>query len=463
MTDIVNRREVLTVAGTSLLAGLSVRAWAVPPRRHWELSAFSLDITPPLGHPLLAGMVEPAARVVDPLHVHGAVLTGASDPVVFVAVDWCEIRNDAYDAWREAIAAAAETKSECVLLASVHQHDAPLADLTAQRLLEEAGLKASICDLEFHAETLHRLSATIRGALSRRETVSHIGTGSAVVEKVASNRRFIDSQGNLRFDRGSATTHAEGQRAPEETIDPLMRTLSFWDGKRPLAALSSYATHPMSYYGGGGVSSDFVGLARRQRQQDLPQVAQVYFSGAAGNVTAGKYNDGSELNRPVLTGRMHTAMVEAWNKTERRPLDDFTLRRANLELPPRESPGFTHEDLAAKLTPETPPRDQSLAAMGLSWRRRVDAGQPLEVPCVDFGPAAFVLLPAEAYVEYQLFAQQSRIDDFVIVSGYGECAPGYIPTEQHWEEGDGNLNTWCWVAPGAEQRLKGAIREALGV
>ena len=62
-------------------------------------------------------------------------------------------------------------------------------------------------------------------------------------------------------------------------IDPYLRTLSFWDGDRPLAALSYYATHPMSYYGDGRVSADFCGLARRKRQGDDKEVFQVYFNG----------------------------------------------------------------------------------------------------------------------------------------------------------------------------------------
>ena len=63
------------------------------------------------------------------------------------------------------------------------------------------------------------------------------------------------------------------------------------------------------------------------------------------------------------------------------------------------------------------------------------------------GPARLLLLPGEAYVEYQLFAQKAKPDAFVMALGYGECAPGYVPTEKHWKENDGNLSDWCWVAP----------------
>jgi len=47
----------------------------------------------------------------------------------------------------------------------------------------------------------------------------------------------------------------------------------------------------MSHYGAGHVSSDFVGLARKQRQREEPACTHIYFTGCAGNIAAGKYND----------------------------------------------------------------------------------------------------------------------------------------------------------------------------
>jgi hypothetical protein len=71
------------------------------------------------------------------------------------------------------------------------------------------------------------------------------------------------------------------------------------------------------------------------------------------------------------------------------------------------------------------------------------------------------LLPGEAYVEYQLLAQKLRPDLFVMTLGYGECGPGYVPTEKAAKEKDANLRDWCWVAPGAEKALTAALRKGL--
>ena len=386
----------------------------------FRLATFTADVTPPLGHPLMGGGVEPAREILDPLAARGLVLLGAGDPLVFVSIDWCEIRNDAYEAWRQGLAEAAGTRPERVLLASIHQHDAPVADLTAERILREHEARGSVCDVEFHARVVAQTATAMRQALEQTRRCTHLGLGQARVERVASNRRFYTSDGTLSFGRTSATTNAEAQRAPEGAIDPWLRTLSFWDGDGPLAAMSSYAVHPMSYYGRGGVTSDFIGLARRRRQEDDPRVWQMYFSGCSGNVTAGKYNDGSELMRPELAARMYRAMVEAWKATERVELREVVVRRVPLLLEPRTSHGFSPDELRKQLQENDRPFRQCLAALGLSWQQRVDEGRAIDVVAVDWGAAIVLLLPAESYVEYQLYAQSLRPDAMVFTIGYGE-------------------------------------------
>ena len=102
-----------------------------------------------------------------------------------------------------------------------------------------------------------------------------------------------------------------------------------------------------------------------------------------------------------------------------------------------------------------------MAALGLSWSMRVNQREPIDVTAVNFGPAQFLLLPAEAFVEFQLAAQRRRPDQVVVVAGYGECGPGYIPTEAARAEGYVEEHGYCWVAAGAEAKLLKAIADAL--
>lgn len=430
-------------------------------RADWRLCTFRADVTPPIGHPCMGGGIAPAARIEDPLFVHGFILLGEVRPIVVAAVDWCEIRNDAYEAWRTALAEAVATDPQRVLVCSLHQHDAPIADLTAQRLLNQAKAQGAVCDLDFHEKTVRRVAQAARNAMKFPRRITHLGMGQARVEQVASNRRYLGPDGMPRFGRTSATRDPKVRSAEEGLIDPWLKTLSFWNGDEPVLALSVYATHPMSYYGRGGVTADFVGLARKRRQADTPKAFQMYASGCSGNVTAGKYNDGDPANRPVLAERIYQAMKAAWDNTKRTPLPSAEFRSGVLELPPRTSTGFSLAELNTRLEKDKRPFGQCLAALGLSWRARLKTRPTLDVPCLDWGKAVLVLLPGESYVEYQLLAQKMRPEDFVVVLGYGECAPGYIPTRQAEREGDSNLSDWSWVAEGAEDRMEKALKKTL--
>src|SRR6185295_18348471 len=92
-------------------------------RGSFRIATFSAEITPAAGHALCGGMVAPAARIADPLFGRGIVLWGGGEPIVFAALDWTELRNDAYDRLRGELAKAAGTTPQRVLLSCVHQHD----------------------------------------------------------------------------------------------------------------------------------------------------------------------------------------------------------------------------------------------------------------------------------------------------------------------------------------------------
>lgn len=455
----IHRRAALQQLGT-ISAALLTNKLSAAAESTFRLATFSADVTVPMGHGMMGGAWL-SKSVADPLEAHGLVILGGELPIVLVTIDWCELRNDAYARWQEVLAEVAGTKPQRVLLTTVHQHDAPVADLTAEHFLRERKLAGTVCDPLFHEKGVKQVAEALTASLAKAAPLTHIGIGQAKVEKLASNRRYRTTDGQLRFDRTSASRHAEAIAADEGLIDPWLKTLSFWNGETPLAAVSFYAVHPMSYYGSGEVSADFPGIARRKRQADLPGVAQLYCSGASGNVAAGKYNTGARENRAVLADRLSQAMAQAWKETKRQALTKLDFRTTPLVLEPRATPGFTTDDLTRQLVPETRPFQQCLAAMGLSWRERLAKSAPIQIPCIDFGSAQLVLLPGEAYVEFQLAAQKMRPDSFVCVAGYGDGATGYIPTEQHIKEGDSNLGDWCWVAAGSEERVLAALRKVL--
>lgn len=427
----------------------------------FRLACFQADVTVPIGHRLMGVLPVRAARVADSLEARGFVLLGADSPIVWVAVDWCEIRNDAYDRWREVLAAAAGTDPSRVIVTCLHQHDAPVADLGAQRLLDAVGLEKQLCDPEFHEAAVQRVANALRTCLPSARRVTHAGVGQGIVHDVASNRRVVLADGQVAFTRGSSSGGDRFLRdAPDGLIDPCLRTISFWDGEQPLLALHSYATHPMSYYGRGEVSADFVGLARRMRQQDDPQVFQIYASGCAGDVTAGKYNDGAPENRPTLARRLHAAMQDAWRNTRRWPLETVQLRSAEMSLPFRGGEQFTATALRKTLDDSNADeRSRILAAMALASRQRIERGKKISVSCLDCERALLVSLPGESFVGYQLMARRLRPDIPVVCFGYGECWTGYIPTRAAFD--DKFTDQWLWVDRGADAEMRATLVNVL--
>lgn len=434
----------------------------IKPLPKFELCSFSLDVTIPIGHRCMGILPQKSKSVTDPLLAHGFALFGAEKPIAIVAVDWCEIRNGSYDLWRDTIAKALGTTRERVLVSSLHQHDAPVVDHDAARLLDEVGLTNELFDAEFHADVLRRLSETIRVSATRRIPVTHFGYAETKVVDVASNRRMVEPNGKVHFSRGSSSgKEAIFKQAPAGLIDEKLRTLSFWNGDQCLLEYHAYATHPMSYYGRGEVTSDFVGLARQRRQRDRLDTLQIYASGCSGDVTAGKYNDGTPQAREELTQKIYEAMKSATAATHRIAAEHVAFHTAPLNIPYSSDQSLQKETLLRELQDSTLPTEKRiLAAMGLASIGRVERKQAIDFPCLDFGIAKLMLFPGESFVGYQFIAQEYSPNVPVIPVGYGECWTGYIPTDAAFA--DGFNESWLWAGEGSESAIREAIKEVTG-
>jgi hypothetical protein len=154
--------------------------------------------------------------------------------------------------------------------------------------------------------------------------------------------------------------------------------------------------------------------------------------------------------------------VKSEANAARFPLQKMTWSTRDVHLPPGEDTSteqlehdLKNENLDHKL--------RSRAAFKLAYRERAEI--PISIGALELqaegGPNILSLhLPGESFIEYQLFAQAQRPDDFVVAPSYGDCGPGYICLEKSFEEG-GYEPTDSFVAPRSEQILKNAIAEIL--
>lgn len=488
----VSRRPSVPVPalGKGVLLFLAGMALSTQPLRlagseGLRLAVFSADVTPPLGSPVAYA---PVRSVTDPLLARGLVLLGAGDPVVLCAVDFIAISNEGHDAWREALAEAAGTRRERVAVQALHQHDGPRCDFGAEELAEGSGLGGKRQDNVFLHRAIGTVSAALAVSVGEARPVSHLGTGKATVEKIASNRRILGPDGKVAIARSSsyripepilsrliesarqqgyelsATRLEEALAAPEGVIDPELKMITFYDGADPLVSLSYYATHPQSFFGQGDVTSEFVGLARAEFENGRGGVPLIHFTGGGGNVAAGKYNDGTPESRVKLTGRLADAMRGAWEATRREPLDASSLqwRVVPVSLP---VPGHLDEAVLRDVLRDTKlPETQRLAAAGkLAYLRRVKSGRMIDLTALWIGQARLLHFPAELFVEYQLAAQERFPGKFICMAAYGDGGPGYIGTEIAYAEGGYETQpSSSNVAPEVEGILMDALTKLLG-
>lgn len=450
-------RKRLSERDINFLVEFDTPAPAVP--SGIRLSTFDIDVTPPEGTWLAYDSLRNTWDL--GLRAKGIVLLGAGQPVVICSVDWIRISNAAYDSFRRSLANAAGTIPQRVSVHTVHQHDAPYCDFSVEKILTDAGVDPKSFDGTFAREVISDLSKKVRISLVNSQPVTHIGYGSATVEKIASNRRIMGDDGKLLPPRWTATKDSALRAQPEGLIDPVVSLVSFWDNDKPLAVLSYYASHPQSYYRTGVANPDFPGIARFFRQLEVPDALHIHFTGAGGNIGAGKYNDGSHENRLVLAKRLADGMKLAWESTKTEPLTSESVRWDVIQVSLPVADHLVKLEERMKTGPDTT-IDQGLA-IKLAWYERSKSGMKTDVSCLTLGNVKILHMPGELFVEYQLAAKALRKDLFVAMAAYGDNGMGYIGTSVAYEEGGYEAGPASLVGPGSEKILMDAISGLLSI
>lgn len=425
-----------------------------------KIASFNIDATPPIGTPLA---YDEMTWVDKPLSCRGVVLLGDDLPVVLCAVDWIGIANEGQDAFKEALAEAAHTIPNRVSVHTLHQHDAPVCDPTANHILTPFGLGSALADPVFIRKTIANAAAAVQEAVAQAQPVTAVGYGMAEVHEVASNRRILGEDGKVAFTRYTSCRDPELRAMPAGTVDPMLRLVSFWNGETPLAVLTYFATHPQSFYRTGGANPDFPGIARELRETESGGLFHVHFNGAGGDIGAGKWNDGNKENRLLLAIRLARGMKKAFQDSTRVGVEDLDLswKVAKVQLPAGDH--LNEKTLLAQIGDVTAKElDRKEAARNLAWLRRCQKGVGNEVSLLSLGPIKILHCPGEMLVEYQLAAQAMRPDQFVCLAAYGDYGPGYICLEEHYSQGGYEASQRASrVAPSVEGVLMPTLKSLL--
>ena len=338
-----------------------------------RVATFRCDITPPLGQPMFS--CDPLRTVEQPLLAKGIVLEARSAAVRALCLGLVRVVQRVVRFAAGKIAEAAGTDPAHVAVQCVHQHTAPLVDIDARRAAGRVRRQAVglHIDPKVFEAIQERLAAAVKQSLGRFEPFDRIGTGQAKVDRVASSRRLLDAKGKLRARYELRCKDPAVRALPEGLIDPYLKTITLARGEKPLVRLHYYATHPQTTYGDGRASSDIVGDAREQLERK-EGVFQIYFTGCGGDITVGKYNDGSDKCREELAGRLLAGMEAAVAATKLVPAGAVRWRTYPLLLPRRTDAGFSMDEcLASMKDPKTPPVTRCMTARS-AWPSTSGAG-----------------------------------------------------------------------------------------
>ncbi len=430
------------------------RAWAAVGalgllRRAGRVRAatFACDATPAAGQPNI--WVEPVREVLDPLWCKGLVIASEGRRVVLAALDWCGAGGATHDRLCSALAHAAATSRRNVWLHTVHQHAAPYVVEDAYPLLLKARPRAVCMSARFLGLLAERIGNAAASALERMTEVERVGVSTARVERVASARRLL-VDGKIVTRYSSTARTPELADLPEGDVDPDLRCITLEGGRGAIAHLMFYATHPQTFCCDGRVSADFVGAARQQAEREAGAPV-LYFTGCAGDVTVGKYNQGKEEQRRELAGRLADGMRRAIRGASFESAPEMAWQTAPLRLEARRD--------APEIASSMSDAEAYRAAIRLVFARRDRA---MAVNALRLGPAWIVCLPGEPLLAFQREAQRAASGRFACAAGYGDIFPGYLCRDADYELG-GYEPSASNVMPGSEKRIVEVIRTLAGI
>jgi hypothetical protein len=142
-----------------------------------KLAVFDVDATPPIGSYMAYGRA--INTWVMSLRARGIVLLGAGQPIVLCSVDWIGIANDSQDEFKKAMAEAAGTIPDRVVVHTVHQHDAPICDFSAEKFLKDAGIDPLAYESSFTRKVMNDIAGAIRSGMKTLMPFNQIGLGEA--------------------------------------------------------------------------------------------------------------------------------------------------------------------------------------------------------------------------------------------------------------------------------------------
>ena len=421
--------------------------------------AAQVDITPTAGvH--IAGtihMYRPAAFVLDPIYAKALFLESRvpgqpTRAICIVSLDIVIITDQYVRAIRSFVADRFGLDPDAVLVHAVQNHTGPalghfmIRDEEQSISSEWRWVRGG--DDRYHPYALERIFHCLEQAHAALRPVQ-IGVGSGIEGRVAFNRRMVMRDGRISMPAGGSRIDAQS-RYLEGPMDPELGVLCLRaDSLRFPAMLLSYTCHPVNVFPKPIISADWPGaLADEVRATYGEQCVPLVLNGACGNINPwDPYDPHYERDHrrmgAILAGTARTVLETLafddraeldWRSEHvqlplRRP-DEAELAEARQLLREHPEPNWT-DDQHRQVDPQwvyakALVEHQVLVERGTTW--------DYEIQILRVGPAAFVGLPGEPFVEGGLRIKLAS-PSFPTYVVHNTNYAAYIPTREAFERG----------------------------
>jgi len=451
---------LLTVAILTVRLTSSASAQGPPqprgPARLFRAGASAVNITPPLGQPIIGGWSPiPATHVHDELHARCLALDDGKTRVAFVVCDNLGIAREVFDQARQWIGKETDLPPGNVLMCSTHTHSATPARGTAPMGGETL--------FEYQRFLARRIADGVRRAINNIEP-ARVGWGSVSAAEHVNNRRWFmkggpelaNPFGGMDQVRMNPPRGHKNLVKPAGPTDPEVAFLSVRAaGGRPIALLANYSLH---YVGGvkrGDVSADYFGLFADRVQQLLkadrqdPPFVGIMTNGTSGDVNNIDFTAKAPRRQPYeqMTFVAHdlaAKVVEAEKKVTCRDWVPLGVRWKDLTLKTRK-PGpelLQWARAVQQRDKDAPPRhrrEETYARRTVALSKAPDQ-VVIPLQAIRIGELGIVAIPFEVFAEIGLEIKRRTPLKQSFTISFGNGSYGYLPTpEQHKL---GGYETW---------------------
>jgi hypothetical protein len=414
------------------------------PRTQTAAGAASAEITPPLEVGLLMSSVDGVwARfegIQSPLRARALVLQPArqaggngvaTEPVALVALDLLGLSGEAVGGWaqlkaRVAAAAGDVVRPERIVLACSHTHAAP-ESLALSNLCKTSAFQSWVAAL------VSAIGRAVREAAGKLRPC-RLAYGSAAVPGLGIHRRIHTSRGVLLSHPPPPDEIVLSRGGPVDDLVNVIVARDLRDEAKVIATDVNATCHPVHEMCIPRVSADYPGVMSAALEASHPGSVALFLNGAAGNInptTVSAGADASTRHGVALAAAVERQLAAGNGLT---PCDGIAFKRRAVTLPTR--------------LPNGRPEGRLLRA---------------ELAALRVGPASFLFLPGEPFVETGLKLRDRSPFDLTAVVGYSENYIGYVPTDAAFAEGgyETSFGKWSVLSSGSEPKLRREARALL--